>query len=97
MQKVGEDVKLGDLVEAFYSLILRLSADCIALKHAHIEVTAHDQCLKMLQCYCDRACPNKWIIDHVSWRDASLIRHQKCKLVVCRSRPEVRPLLEIVR
>ena len=42
MQEVGEDVKLGDLVEAFNSLILCLAADCITLKHSYIEVATHD-------------------------------------------------------
>lgn len=93
--KIGSHIKLFYLVNTF-DLVRCLPTDSISLDDANVQVRAKHECSEVLHGSCDRTGANEWIIDHVTRTHLSLVRHEKCQLVVSGGGPEVWAQLKIV-
>ena len=95
MFEVSEDVELVDLVEALYTLVLRLAADSVAFKNSHVKIAACHERVEVLQSDSNAPCSDEGLVDKVALRELCLVRHEECEFMIGRSRPQVRSLLQI--
>jgi hypothetical protein len=103
MVKVCEDVcslvcVLCVLLSHFccYCIVVGLSEYTLAMEHSQVEITPKHMRPKVSHRNPNRTTAYKRIINHVSLFHLCQIRHQECKLMICRRRPQIRPRLQTV-